>query len=103
MNVLQELQHWYAAQCDGDWEHGYGLKIDTLDNPGWHVTINLNCTPLASKVFPEVKSIEDERDWIHCSVRNSTFEGHGGPLMLEEILRVFLSWAREEPAASVEP
>ncbi|WP_327048834.1 immunity 53 family protein [Microbispora sp. NBC_01189] len=22
------LQRWYAAQCDGEWEHAYGVKID---------------------------------------------------------------------------
>ncbi|GHB54781.1 hypothetical protein GCM10010331_48120 [Streptomyces xanthochromogenes] len=34
-NVLDRLQSWYSAQCNGDWEHEWGIKIDTLDNPGW--------------------------------------------------------------------
>jgi hypothetical protein len=32
---LNELQVWYGAQCNGSWEHTYGIKIETLDNPGW--------------------------------------------------------------------
>ena len=89
MSVLQELQRWYCAQCECDWENGYGLTIDTLDSPGWQVTINLNCTPLASKIFPELKNIENEQAWIRRRVKDAVFEGHGGPLMLEEILRKF--------------
>ena len=38
-NALQALQQWYLAQCDGDWEHGYGVSITTLDNPGWSLDI----------------------------------------------------------------
>lgn len=25
------LQSWYLSNCDGEWEHGYGVAIDTLD------------------------------------------------------------------------
>jgi hypothetical protein len=28
------LEAWYASRCDGEWEHGYGISIETLDNPG---------------------------------------------------------------------
>jgi len=33
-NLLQFLQEWYLEQCNGDWEHEFGIKIETLDNPG---------------------------------------------------------------------
>jgi hypothetical protein len=46
MDIIARLQNWYAAQCDGNWEHAWGIKIDTLDNPGWTVTIYLHDTPL---------------------------------------------------------
>ena len=32
---LSALENWYAGQCNGVWEHGCGVRIDTLDNPGW--------------------------------------------------------------------
>ena len=38
------LQQWYYGHCNGDWEHGSGIHIDTLDNPGWSITINLEDT-----------------------------------------------------------
>ena len=93
MNTLQELQQWYRSHCDGNWEHAYGVKIDTLDNPGWSVTIELTGTELVGRPFSDVQRLEHETDWIHCRVRDGKFEGHGGPFMLEEILKVFLAWA----------
>lgn len=41
MNLIQELERWYIEQCNGDWEHEFGIKIDTLDNPGWMIKIDL--------------------------------------------------------------
>ena len=93
--VLQELQQWYRSQCDGDWEHDNGVKIETLDNPGWRVTVALMGTELAGRAFTEIQRLEHETDWIVCQVKAGKFEGDGGPFMLEEILRVFLTWARE--------
>ena len=93
MNVLQELQRWYQSHCNGDWEHGHGVRIDTLDNPGWSVTIDLDETDIEGRSFQEVKRLGSKSAWIHCQVVDGKFEGRGGPFMLEEILRTFLSWA----------
>ncbi len=40
-DVLGELQGWFLAHCNGDWEHSHGVSIATLDNPGWSIEINL--------------------------------------------------------------
>jgi len=47
MNALQQLQDWYFAQCNGDWEHRYGVTISTLDNPGWTLEVDLTNTCLS--------------------------------------------------------
>jgi len=94
MSPIQELQKWYHSQCDGDWEHQFGIRVETLDNPGWSVRIQLRGTPLEDKPFQPIKQrMEHKRDWMVCEVVNNQFQGHGGPLMLEEIIRAFLSWA----------
>jgi len=100
MSTLEELQNGYFSQCNEDWEHTYGLSIGTLDNPGWSVTIELTDTDLADKDFT-VHSYGVENDaehsgnnWIICKVDGNKFIGHGGPMKLEEILNVFLSWAK---------
>lgn len=92
--VLSRLQRWYAAQCDGDWEHGLGVQIEALDNPGWRVKIQLTATPLEAAEFPEVR-VDDEREWIDCRVTNGEFRGAGGPHMLGAILEIFVSWAED--------
>ena len=92
---LDELQHWYESQCDGDWEHTYGIKIGTLDNPGWSLDIELTDTELEQRPFASLRNLEHERDWMICEVVDGKFRGRGGPTMLRPILRTFLDWTRE--------
>lgn len=92
MNLIKWLEEWYSSQCDGDWEHSYGLKIDTRDNPGWFVSISLLETDLENKQFEPVVIERNENDWIHCKLNKGNFEGCGGPSNLEEIITVFKNW-----------
>ena len=97
METLHQLQKWYHSQCNGDWEHSYGVEIGTLDNPGWRIIIELADTKLVDRPFTEVRqNREHPIDWIHCRVRDRKFEGFGGPFKLEEILKIFLAWALQE-------
>ena len=95
MANIRDLQAWYSAHCDGEWEHGYGVEISTLDNPGWSVEINLKGTELASRPFtPTARGMgEAEADWATCWVEEETFQGRGGAQNLDEILDTFFSWA----------
>lgn len=98
MNVLAELHLWYESQCNEDWEHQCGVSIETLDNPGWSVTIDLEDTELEGKPFQTIEDLEPEREWIRCWVEKLKFKGVGGPRKLEEILRIFLEWANAKAA-----
>ncbi|SET06073.1 Immunity protein 53 [Myxococcus fulvus] len=98
MDVLAELQAWMASHCDGEWEHQYGVTIDTLDNPGWSVKIDLKDTKLLGVAFEEKTVDRSEKDWLACRVREATFEGYGGVFNLREILEVFLGWANASGA-----
>lgn len=42
---VNAIQQWYARQCDGDWEHASGIRIESTDNPGWQATIQLPPMP----------------------------------------------------------
>lgn len=91
--ILDRLQAWYVAQRDGEWEHAHGVKIGTLDNPGWSVEIDLVGTELVGRPFAEVKDdYEHETDWMVCRKKGATFVGACGPTRLEDVLRVFLDW-----------
>lgn len=97
--TLTRLQNWYAANCNGDWEHTYGVKIDNIDNPGWMLTVELTDTYLQDVEFSKVQiQRKDESDWIHCNTEESLFKGACGPHNLEELLLIFLEWAeRHQP------
>ena len=90
---LVALQEWFAAECDGDWEHQQGLRIQTLDNPGWSVDIDLRDTALELSKLDEIAIERSDLDWVGCKVENATFRGRGGVRNLREILRIFLGWA----------
>ncbi len=95
-NVFEWLQTWYQSQCDGDWEHEYGIDIKTVDNPGWYITINLTGTECEGYVFTPVKVNRDELNWYFCLERNNNFEASCGPSNLTEILNIFRKWVEEE-------
>ncbi|WP_223836777.1 immunity 53 family protein [Paenibacillus oceani] len=90
---IKWLQEWYFSQCDGDWEHIQGVKITTIDNPGWYVELNVTETNLDRKVFENIKIERDDSDWLYCKVENNMFVGTGGPLNLDEIIVIFREWA----------
>jgi len=87
------LQNWYHSSCNGDWEHQYGIAINTLDNPGWSIKIDLAETTLEDKAFVRVEVKRGENDWVHCWVSERIFNGRGGPLNLTELIETFLAWA----------
>ena len=96
MNTIQRLQKWYASQCDGDWEHGYGVSIETLDNPGWRLRINLIGTTLEMKPFEEISNFNSETEWVRCWIENGEFNGVGDPHRLQEIIDLFLNWIESD-------
>ena len=88
-NILEWIQEWYSFECDGDWEHTYGIKIETVDNPGWYITINLEETD-----FKEIKVNtglieENEDNWYFYKVEDSIFTASGDSLKLEFLLNKF--------------
>ena len=90
MGPLERLQRWYLAQCDGEWEHSYGVEIGTLDNPGWILKIDLKDAP---RPFDRLETHRTEDDWVVCWLEEASFHAACGPLNLEEALGIFLDWA----------
>lgn len=107
--ALSRLAAWYAARCDGKWEQQRGVVIETIDNPGWLVTINLDGTPLAKKEFEPITVGEPASTvgewkrngpWMECGVNvmedgSRVFEMACDPEGLERGVGVFLEWAEE--------
>ncbi len=92
---LSKLMDWYSAHCDGDWEHSSGVSIETLDNPGWLLKVNLIGTNLADVEMPDWSEGCDEDShtesspWISCSVQGGEFVGASDPSQLPRLISVF--------------
>jgi hypothetical protein len=90
---LERLQDWYLSQCNEDWEHSFGVKIDTLDNPGWILKVDLAETELFDRPFHRMRVDRSETDWIQSESDGSFYEAAGGALNLTEMIEQFLAWA----------
>jgi len=52
-NELEGLELWYLSQCDADWEHSYGVSIETSTvRAGWKLTVQLTHTGLKDAQQP---------------------------------------------------
>jgi hypothetical protein len=87
--LLTRLQKWYLANCDGEWEHSYGISIGTLDNPGWTVKIDLTDTCLQDLAY-EKQVANGDFDWLIVKVNKKAFEASGDPNKLTVVLSIFL-------------
>lgn len=95
MDELRRLQDWYQAECNGDWEHTYGISLETIDNPGWRLSIDIVETALKDKPFADVTfQGEAEDDWYRCRTTAAAFEGVCGPAHLSTIIEIFNNWAK---------
>lgn len=101
---LAWLIQWYIAQCNEDWEHQFGVTIDTLDNPGWSLTVDLDNTELEGLHFTPVyegvaeegqpvQGLDGDVPWLVCRVDGSKFKGWGGPRDLGRLISTFRTWA----------
>ncbi|MCK2003888.1 immunity 53 family protein [[Brevibacterium] frigoritolerans] len=94
MNTLKWLESWFMQNCDGEWEHSNGIKVLTLDNPGWSIEIDLEGTDFEEKFFKDFRVENSDEDWIYCKVRDNKFLGYGGVNNLKDILDVFKKWVK---------
>ncbi|MGC2638398.1 MAG: immunity 53 family protein [Acidobacteriaceae bacterium] len=90
---MERLRSWYESNCNGDWEHQFGIAIVTLDNPGWSVEIDLKGTPLEQEDFEKVTIDRSEKDWAFASKQDGKFRIACGVRNLDEALRIFCDWA----------
>lgn len=84
VELLELLSEWYRD---------YGIKVETLDNPGWIVKTYLDATALGYKPFEIVQFDHGTDDWMHVSKRDAKFKGAGDPSKLHVIFEHFLRFA----------
>jgi hypothetical protein len=92
-SAVENLEEWYASQCDGDWESQYGIRIETLGNPGWHLVVDLVGTQLSGKMVEGGLVERSADDWLHFRSDGLTFEANAGARNLTEALLAFRNFS----------
>ena len=68
--------------------------METVDNPGWRLLVDLEGTELEAEPFEEYReSHEDGFGWVVCREFSSKFEAAVGPEKPEDMISVFLLWS----------
>jgi Immunity protein 53 len=91
MSAVKWLSNWYQSHCNGDWEHEEGIRIYSLDNPGWTIIIGLTDTEVEQVEMPYIIVENSEVDWHSMSITKGVFKASGDLSKLE-----FLIWKFKE-------
>ncbi|GAA4843128.1 Imm53 family immunity protein [Kitasatospora terrestris] len=93
--ALDFLQSWYAEQCNEDWEHGFSIRIATLDNPGWTVEIDLVDTDLEGRRLDKSKQEGPGGCWLWSWSDGEVFSAACDERSLERAIRRFKDFAEQ--------
>ena len=96
IDILNWLEKWFVSNCNGDWEHSYGITIETLDNPGWDIKIDLKNTPLANEKLEYTYTKKNENDWFGIKIEKAEFYAFGDPNKLSFLLELFKKFVEEK-------
>ena len=88
-NIIKWISEWYENNCDGEWEQNYGITIDTLDNPGWSISIDLIDLDIEFSSIPWTFIEKSQNDWYGYKIENGKFEASGDPTKLTFLLNKF--------------
>ncbi len=104
-----DLIEWYRRQCDDSWEHRHGIRLETLDNPGWLLSVDLTGTDLEGRQMEPLREGLSAAghpalpQWIHCSVQDNTFRGACDPSQVARLFGVFDAFRRAPGACISSP
>ena len=89
MDIINWIEDWFLSQCDGNWEHQYGVEISNCDNPGWQINIDLRFTPFET-FKKEWELIEKSNtDWYGVKIEDGVYNAAGDPKKLKFLLEGF--------------
>jgi hypothetical protein len=83
------LQNWFHSQCDEDWEHEHQIVIQTIDNPGWNLIIDINDTIWKDLNTSWVFFENNETDWYGYKCENGIFNASGDLKKLDFLINLF--------------
>ena len=87
--LLKWLEEWYLNKCNGEWEHNYGITINTLDNPGRDISIDLIDTEVKLNDLKWQYFEKSEKDWFGYKIEKNVFNASGDPTKLTYLISLF--------------
>ena len=92
-NGLDYLLGWYRKQCDDDWEHEFGIRIATLDNPGWDLEVDIAGTDLEGRVVERARTELAGGGWMFVASTGQMFQASCDPASFPLVLAEFRRFA----------
>ncbi|MEU0170014.1 Imm53 family immunity protein [Streptomyces sp. NPDC093516] len=86
---MRYIQSWYASNCDGEWEHEFGIRMATTDNPGWHIQIDVSETNLEGVLVPRERRDLSGGEWMIAWSDGKVFQAACSPLGLRDVDALF--------------
>ena len=88
--LIERLFHWHMINCNGDWEHAYGVRISGEIDREWQIRIDLTDTALCEAEY----SIKPDPVYcipVNCELKieDSTFLASCNLFSLQEVIRFF--------------
>ncbi|MEU1212740.1 Imm53 family immunity protein [Streptomyces sp. NPDC005790] len=100
---MRFIPSWYASNCDGEWEHEYGIRMATTDNPGWHIEIDVSETDMEGANVERVRRDLPGGGWMIAWNDGTVFHAACDPLSLHEVDVFFEELAGRAAPGSGEP
>ena len=95
---LAWLQQWYLSHCNGVGNINMGISIENLQDPGWHLTVDLVGTDLQWREFKELAIERTNEVRVRCKFREQeTFLNSRrtvGSKFLSEMIEIFRRWVQ---------
>ena len=95
MESIEWLNNWYRSNCNEEWEQSYGVKIETISNPGWEFSVDLTDTPYEGKTLTE-KQLISNTDWYTITCNGITFDAIGDTTKLGVLISLFRKFVETE-------
>jgi hypothetical protein len=98
-DLIVWLQDWCLLNCDETPNRSSGIRIETIPDGGWTITVDLRGTKLEyigrDEDWQKLQG-DSESDWIHFKVSDGRFEGRCGPRNLKATLDLFRAFASSQ-------
>lgn len=82
------LQRFFLSNCDGQWEHYYGCKIDTMSDPGWRLEFDLTGTLYSGATLDLLEDQTGPLVWMKCEIVDGVFKAQCAPRQLGDCIQI---------------